>query len=56
MEKVICKATLENRSSITSSLQLSVKRFSSITFFKLSCQDGLACFRILVLQGEVKEE
>lgn len=33
MEKLICKAILENHSSITSSLQLSVKRFSSITFF-----------------------
>lgn len=56
VEKAICKATLENHSSMTSSLQLSVKRFSSITLSLLSCQDGLARFRILVLQGEVREE
>lgn len=56
MEKLICKAVLENHSSTTSSLQLSVKRFSSITFLELSCQNGLTGFRILLLQGEVKEE
>lgn len=33
MEKAICKATLENHSSMPSSLQLSVRRFSSIPFF-----------------------